>query len=112
MEECNVFDGFAKRSATGMDLAAIAEERDRLELRLAVDPVRPATPVGFEVPPTARSSKPDRLDMRGNPRSPTAARINASRSRRGARFNSAARPRAATVTAPKVSSSASCAANA
>src|SRR5258708_6695122 len=52
MEQRNVFDGFAKRSATGMDFAAIAEERDRLELRLAVDPVGPATPVGFEETPS------------------------------------------------------------
>src|SRR6202171_899463 len=52
MEERNVFDGFAKRSATGMDFAAVAEERDRLELRLAVDPVRPTTAVGFEETPS------------------------------------------------------------
>src|SRR6202140_5234290 len=52
VEQRNVFDGFAERSATGMDLAAVAEERDRLELLLAVDPVRPATPVGFEETPS------------------------------------------------------------
>ena len=52
MEQCNVLDGLAKRSATGMDFAAIAEERDRLELRLAVDPVRPTTAVGFEETPS------------------------------------------------------------
>src|ERR1700724_875123 len=52
VEQRNVFDGFAKRAATGMDLAAVAEERDRLQLRLAVDPVRPATPVGFEEAPS------------------------------------------------------------
>src|ERR1700694_5068517 len=52
MEERNVFDGFAKRTATGMDFAAIAEERDRLELRLAVDPLRPTTAVGFEETPS------------------------------------------------------------
>src|ERR1700682_2136595 len=52
MEQRNVFDGFAKGAAIGMDFAAIAEERDRLELRLAVDPVRPTTAVGFEETPS------------------------------------------------------------
>src|SRR5438105_679682 len=51
MEQRNVFDGFAKRAATGMDFTAIAEERHRPEMRLAVDPVRPTTAVGFEETP-------------------------------------------------------------
>ena len=52
VEERDVFDRFAKRAAAGMDFAAIAKERDRLKLRLAVDPVRPTTAVRFEQTPS------------------------------------------------------------
>src|SRR6266550_299676 len=48
MEEGDVLDCFAVRPHLGVDLAAPAEDRYRLKLRLAVDPVRPQPAIRLE----------------------------------------------------------------
>src|SRR5947208_11932005 len=48
MEEGDVLDCFAVRPHLGVDLAAPAEDRYRLQVRLAVDPVRPQPAIRLE----------------------------------------------------------------
>src|SRR5439155_15129167 len=48
MEEGDVLDCFPVRPDLGVDLAAPAEDRYRLQVRLAVDPVRPQPTIRLE----------------------------------------------------------------
>src|ERR1700687_3320785 len=47
-QERDVLDGFAVRAQLGVDLAAAAEDRHRLQVRLAIDPVRPQPAIRLE----------------------------------------------------------------
>ena len=48
MEEGDVLDCFAVRPHLGVDLASPAEDRHRLQVRLAVDPIRPQLTIRLE----------------------------------------------------------------
>src|SRR5207244_707876 len=52
MEEPDVLQGLAKRATFGVDLAPAAEDGDRTQTRLPVNPIRPKASVRFEEAPS------------------------------------------------------------